>query len=164
MSETDVSDRELTSLGLDLVSEESTMALATAGDGTAWAAPVYFAFHKSAFYFFSDPASRHIQEALKSGQASATVYPFVSAWQEIRGVQMSGTVRPVSPGLEAVQSIRAYIHKFPFTREFFKPGEAADLESFGKRFKVRLYAFVPTRVYYLDNQIAFGFRKEIRLT
>ena len=164
MSRTDIGDREVTSLALDLVSRENAMALATAREGTAWTAPVYFVFHKSAFYFFSDPASRHVQEALKSGQASATVYPFVSTWQEIRGVQMSGTVRAVSPGLEAVGSIRAYVRKFPFTREFFSPGDAADLESFGKRFKVRLYAFVPTLVYYLDNQVAFGFRKEIRFT
>jgi len=163
MGTTEPSDRELTSLAMDLVGRESTMALATAVGNAAWAAPVYFVFHGSAFYFFSDPKSRHIEEARESGQASATVYPHADTWREIRGIQMSGRIENISPGLEAVRSIRAYLQKFPFTREFFNPGDSPDLESFGKRFNVRFYAFRPQVVYYLDNRIQFGFRKEVRL-
>ena len=151
-------------MAVNLVTGESTMALATAREDEPWTAPVYFVFRRAAFYFFSDPESRHVREALASGRASATVYPFVSTWQEIRGVQMSGSVERVSPGLEAVQAVRAYVGKFPFTREFFSPGDALDLEGFTKRFKVRLYAFLPKLVFYSDNRIRFGFREEVRLT
>jgi uncharacterized protein YhbP (UPF0306 family) len=163
MNDTELNPKELTALALDLVEKESTMALATAMKSTAWAAPVYFSLYKSAFYFFSDPESRHIQESRETGQAAATIYPFVATWQEIRGVQMTGEIQRVSPGLEAIQSIRAYTRKFPFTKEFFKPGEALDLETFVKRFKVRLYKFVPSLIYYLDNKIRFGFREKISL-
>jgi len=163
MDDADRTDRELTSLAVDLVERESTMALATARGNVSWAAPVYFVFHGSAFYFFSDPKSRHMEEARESGQASATIYPHADTWREIRGIQMSGRIENIPPGLEAVRSIRAYLRKFPFTREFFSPGDSPDLESFGKRFNVRFYAFRPQLAYYLDNRIKFGFRKEVRL-
>ena len=79
------------------------------------------------------------------------------------GVQMSGSIEGVSPGLEAIQAIRAYIRKFPFVKEFFKPGASLDLVSFGERFKVRLYRFDPQLIYYLDNEIRFAFRQEVIL-
>ncbi|UCG66371.1 MAG: hypothetical protein JSW12_04910 [Deltaproteobacteria bacterium] len=67
----DVSDEEVRVLAEDLIRQESTMTMATAGGDVAWAAPVYYVFWKSSFYFFSEPTSRHIQESIKSGQASA---------------------------------------------------------------------------------------------
>jgi len=36
-------------------------------------------------------------------------------------------------------------------------------DTFAKRFGVKLYGFVPSLVYYLDNQIRFAFREEVRL-
>ena len=157
-------EQELKSLAIDLINKQSTMALATARADIAWAAPVYYVFYKSAFFFFSDPDSRHIQEAVESRQAAASIYPYADTWQGIRGIQMSGRIRLVTPGLTAVQAIKAYIDKFPFTKEFFKPGQALDLESFGKQFRVRLYRLDPIQVYYLDNQIRFGFREEVILS
>jgi uncharacterized protein YhbP (UPF0306 family) len=162
-SEPIISEQKVAALAKNLIEKESTMALATARDNRAWSAPVYFVFHKSGFYFFSDPMSRHIQESRMSTQVSATIYPSVSKWQEIRGVQMSGSIEGVSPGLDAIQAIRAYIRKFPFTKEFFKPRATLDLVSFGERFKVRLYRFDPQLIYYLDNEIRFGFRQEVIL-
>jgi uncharacterized protein YhbP (UPF0306 family) len=150
-------------LAVDLIEEESTMTLATARGNVAWSAPVYYIFFKSCFYFFSDPTSRHIQESLASNQASCSIYANASTWQEIRGVQMSGHVESVAPRLGAIEVIRAYLKKFPFTRDFFKPGQALDLEAFVKRFKVRLYRYKPTLVYYMDNSIRFGFREEVVL-
>lgn len=157
-------DFNLQRLAIDLINQQSTMALATANEDIPWAAPVYYVFYKSTFFFFSNPESRHIREAVESGQASATIYPLADTWQGIRGIQMSGHIKIVSPGLTAIQAVRAYIEKFSFTKEFFKPGQALDLESFGKQFRVRLYRLVPRLVYYLDNQIRFGFREEITLS
>jgi len=154
---------DLQTLTRELVDAQSTMALATARNDAAWTAPVYYVFYNGGFYFFSAPDSRHILESADSGQAAATIYPFVSSWQEIRGVQMSGHIQKVSPGLRAVQALRAYIAKYPFTREFFDPSLNLDLESFTKRFRVRLYCFQPEIVYYLDNNIQFGFRKAVQL-
>ena len=159
-----IDKEELNKLAIDLINEQSTMALATASKNIAWAAPVYYVYYKSAFFFFSDPQSRHILEAMASEQASAAIYPLADTWPGIRGIQMSGSIQSVAPGLTAVQAVRAYIKKFPFTKEFFEPGQALDLENFGKRFRVRLYRLDPQLVYYLDNQIRFGFRVEIKLS
>ncbi len=150
-------------LAVDLIEEQSTMTMATAKGEVAWSAPVYYVFFKSCFYFFSDPTSRHIQESLAGGQASCSIYANASTWQEIRGIQMSGHVETVAPRLGAIEVIRAYLKKFPFTKDFFKPDQAMDLEAFVKRFKVKLYRFKPTLVYYLDNSIRFGFREEVVL-
>jgi hypothetical protein len=146
-----------------LIEEQTTMALATSGGNTAWAAPVYYVFSNGSFYFFSDPASRHIREALTSGQAASTIYAPASSWQEIRGIQMSGVVAELPAGIEAVKVIRAYLRKFPFTKEFFSRSEDLDLPAFSNRFRVRLYRLMPDLVYYLDNGIRFGFRERVVL-
>jgi uncharacterized protein YhbP (UPF0306 family) len=148
---------------LDLIRGQSTMAFATAGNQGAWVAPVYYVFHYGGFYFFSDPQSRHIREALDGHLAAAAIYPRADTWKGIRGVQMSGRIRPAGADLRAIKALRAYIAKYPFTMEFFERGQNMDLENFSRRFKVRLYRLDPEVVYYLDNQIKFGFRKEITL-
>jgi len=146
-----------------LIEEQSTMTLATAALHEAWAAPIYYAYFKTGFYFFSDPASRHIIESLENGQAAAAIFAASSSWQEIRGIQMTGVVKAVSSGLEAIAAIRAYLKKFPFTRDFFDSGDSVNLAAFTKRFKVKLYRLNPSLVYYLDNSIRFGFRESVTL-
>ena len=47
--------KQLRSLAKGLIDEQSTVTLATCGKDGAWAAPVYYVFLKSAFYFFSGP-------------------------------------------------------------------------------------------------------------
>ena len=56
--------RELTAMARQLIAEQNTLTLATAQNETAWAAPVYYVFVKSTFYFLSSPDSRHITQAL----------------------------------------------------------------------------------------------------
>ncbi len=154
---------DLKGLAEEIIDQESTLTLATAKGGLAWAAAVYYVYLNACFYFFSDPESRHIQESLASGQASAAIHAVASTWKEIRGIQMSGKIGAVSVGPEAVRVIRAYLKKFTFTEEFFKPGQLLDLAAFSKRFKVRLYKFQPSLIYYLDNAIRFGFREQVVL-
>jgi uncharacterized protein YhbP (UPF0306 family) len=155
--------QQLRKLAEDLVKEQNTMTFATASGDVAWAAPVYYANQDFNFYFFSDPDSRHIQESLKSNQASAAIFHQSSTWREIRGIQMSGTISPVSVGMEALRAVRGYLKKLPFTEEFFDQGQKLDLEAFAKRFRVRLYRFKPDAVYYMDNRIRFSFREKVSL-
>ena len=156
-------NRELTAMARQLVAEQNTLTLATAEGDTAWAAPVYYVFLKSTFYFLSGPNSRHITEALRNGQASGAVHAVASTWKQIKGLQMTGRVRAVKPGLEAVQVLRAYLKKYPFTTDFFKGNVTLDLDTFAERFGVKLYGFIPSLVYYLDNQIRFAFREKVAL-
>lgn len=150
-------------LALSLIEEQHIMTLATAGARGPWAAPVYYTFLESAFYFFSDPSSRHIEDSLQSPRTSAAIFAQVFSWQDIRGLQMSGVVEAVLPGPEALRVVRSYIGKFPFTRTFFTPSQPLDLNAFSNRFRVRLYRFEPDLVYYLDNGIGFGFRQRVHL-
>ncbi len=154
---------ELRKLAEELLKGQNTMTLSTAVKDVAWAAPVYYAHIDFRFYFFSDPSSRHIQEALAGRQVAAAIFHQSSTWKEIRGIQMSGPVQPLSPGLESVRAIRAYLKKFPFTLEFFGSGEKLDLDGFSKRFRVRLYRFRPEVCLYMDNRIRFSFRERLDL-
>ena len=154
---------ELTNLALDLIHQESTMTLATAQDNATWAAPVYYVFHDCVFYFFSKPQSRHILQAATNDSVSAAIHAFADTWQGIKGIQMSGHIRNVRPGITDIAPIKAYLKKFPFTKELFEPGQALDLAGFTERFKVKFYRFEPDRVFYLDTRIRFGFRAEVEL-
>jgi uncharacterized protein YhbP (UPF0306 family) len=155
--------QELSGLAGRLIAEQTTMTLATASKDVAWAAPVYYVFHKAGFYFLSDPKSRHIEQALQSGQTASSIHAPASTWKQIRGLQMAGTIEQVYGGLEALQAMKEYLKKYPFTREFFGKNASLDLTSFGERFGVKLYKFVPALIYYLDNQIRFAFREVVRL-
>ncbi len=155
-------EAELSALAGRLAADQTTMTLATAEDGEPWAAPVYYVFFRSAFYFLSSPESRHIKEALENGRASSAIYASGSTWQEIRGLQMAGSLNPVSGGLEAFQGLHEYLKKFPFTKEFFKNNKMLDPKHFWERFGVKLYRFGPSLVYYLDNRIRFAFREEVK--
>jgi uncharacterized protein YhbP (UPF0306 family) len=156
-------ETELSALAGHLAAEQTTMTLATARSDTAWAAPVYYVFFKSAFYFLSSPDSRHITEAFETQQASSAVHASGASWQEIRGLQMSGIIQPVEGRLEAFQVLRVYLKRFPFTKDFFNKSTSMDLKSFWNRFGVKLYRFKPSKAYYLDNRIRFAFRAEVKI-
>ena len=157
------SAQELSALAENLIRDQYTMTLATTLNTAAWAAPVYYVNMGFKFYFFSDPQSQHIRESQESHQAAAAIFAQASTWKEIRGIQMSGEIRPLSPGIEALRALRAYLRKFPFTKEFFDSAQKLDIEAFAKRFKVRLYRFQPLLLYYMDNSISFSFREKVPL-
>ena len=156
--------QELKDLAKRLIAEQNTLTLATALQNIPWAAAVYYVNREFTLYFFSDPASRHIRESMNSGQASAAISVPASTWKEIRGIQASGVVSAVSPGLESINALRAYLKKYPFTKEFFDSNQDINLDAIVKKFKVRLYRFQPTLLYYMDNGIRFGFRKNVELS
>ena len=155
--------KELKALATGLINEQSTMTLASCKESVAWAAPVYYVFLKSAFYFFSDPWSRHIVEGLETGQASGAIHGFAVGWQEIRGIQMTGCIETLSMGFESAEVIRIYLKKFQFTKALFSSGAALNLDAFTTRFRVKLYKLKPTLIYYLDNSLRFGFREKVML-
>ena len=148
---------------LDLINNQSTMTLATAKNDSAWAAPIYYAYRRRFFYFFSDPEARHIVEGLTTGESSAAIYSPSIGWRDICGIQMAGKIERVPIGKEATQAFGVYLKKFPFCKEFFAPGRLLKLETFVGRFKVKLYRFKPGLVYYLDNRIHFGHRELVIL-
>jgi uncharacterized protein YhbP (UPF0306 family) len=145
----------------ELVDGETTLTLATSGENGPWSAPVYFVIVDRRFFFFSSPQSRHIQHALKSGSAAASIFHQADAWRSIRGMQMRGAIERVHAVGLSVKVIAAYLQRFPFTRDFFPDHSTLDLDDFFSRFKARLYTFTPTNVHYTDNRFGFGSRQSI---
>lgn len=154
---------KLKKLAESFIAGWNIMTLATTSERGVWAAPVYYVYLDSCFYFFSDPESRHVRDALMSGQAACAISAFSASWRDIRGIQMKGRIKPVSGGWQAVNVFRAYIQKYSFVSEFFDSGQDMDPEMFLDRFRVKLYQFTPDETYYLDNSIRFGFREAITL-
>ena len=148
-------------LALQLIQTQKPLVLATAAP-EPWSAPVYYEYKKQRFYFFSAADSRHIAAALSSGRCSGAVFRDSDNWREIEGLQMEGSLEEVRFGAEAAGVFATYVQRFPTVKSFF--AEAVfDFAQFVQRFSARLYAFVPERVFYVNNQIGFGKRRETEL-
>ncbi len=158
-----ISGNALRQAARDFLRAHHTLTLATTRDNLPWAAAVYYVFRGKKIYFFSNPDSRHIQDACRTGKAAAVISSDNQEWQTIQGVQMSGSIYEVTAGIEAAGAIQRYLRAFPFVKSFFKGTEKLNLTALMNRFKARLYCFEPECVYYLDNHIAFGFRKKVFL-
>lgn len=131
------------------------MTLATANaDGEAHAAPVYFAARQNPalpleLYFFSATDSRHAQDLMTNPRAAAAIYPETAGWEEIRGLQMHGTVSQLAIGEAWEAAWQVYLEKFPFTGDM-KAIIAQNV----------LYALRPSWVRLVDNRQGFGFKQE----
>jgi uncharacterized protein YhbP (UPF0306 family) len=158
----EISPQNLVQRAKRLLREQFTMTLATAHGDAPWAASVYYIHRKKSQYFYSVHQSRHVLVALAGGRASATVFADSNSWQEIRGLQMAGSVSLVQPVLEALAALFTYMPKYSLVKDFFKARTKMDLEVFKQKFNVRLYRFTPPLIYYVDNGIKFGFHQEVK--
>lgn len=152
---------DLRQAALELIQGESTLTLATAGETGPWSAPVYYVCQDGRFYFFSSPQSLHIQQSMASGTAAASLFCQANSWQDIRGIQMTGTLQRIRSVPLSLKIIAIYLKRFPFTREFFPDDPQPNLDAFFSRFKARLYTFIPIDVFYTDNRFGFGTRQRI---
>ncbi len=127
------------------------MTLATSSPaGLPHAAPVYFAADKrGCLFFFSDAASQHSLDLAANHHAAAALHPLVSGWQEIRGLQLRGTVRLVPLGEEWEQGWQVYLAKFPFVAQLKETV-----------LRTALYVFEPDWVRLVDNRLGFGHKEE----
>ena len=148
---------------MQLICGESTLTLATCGKEGIWSSPVYYVYREGQFFFFSSPQSRHIRQALKSGQAAASLFSRTNNWESIQGLQMQGVVKQISEPFQTMAVLTNYLKRFPFTREFFPKDWRFDPASFLDHFKAKLYSFSPSEIFYLDNRYGFGNRQRIQL-
>ncbi len=127
------------------------LTLATTGaDGAPHAAAVYFAAdERNRLYFFSEPESQHTRDLTANPRAAAAIQPHVSGWQEIRGLQLRGTVALVPEGAEWEHAWQVYQARFPFV---------AGLKEI--IVKNSLYVFTPDWIRLVDNRRGFGYKEE----
>ena len=104
------------------------MTLATSGSQTARRTPprsISPRMSDGRLYFFSEPDSQHSPDLHANPRAAAAIHPLVSGWQEIRGLQLRGRVRPVPAGRRmGARPGRLYQAKFPFVRRDLKEAVA----------------------------------------
>lgn len=142
-----------------LLEESRVMTLATSGPHGPWAAPVLYAWEPSdppLLYFMSRLGTRHVQDALRTGQAAAAIHP--PDTRPLRGVQMRGTVLLLS-GEAAARAIQRYLLRFPSARGRFPVEDI--LEEQGE---IRFFCFRPEQAFVLSEpHFGWGVRREVPL-
>ncbi len=147
-------DREKLRQIAGFLESETTLALATAAsDGTPCVAPLFYVPRAGArLFWFSSPSSRHSRNLRKNPRAAGTVYRRTGDWKKIRGVQMLGSVLPVSDAALRREVVQAYTERFHLGALF----EAQIRKS-------TLYCFRPEWLRYIDNSRRFGYKFEVSL-
>ena len=147
-----------------IIESQHVMTIASADNGSPWAAPVYYIFYDGSFYFFSKPDSRHITDTMNKGKAAASIHADSSGWADIRGIQMSGVISAAGINRTSGNAFKNYIKRFNFISEIKNVASSAkDIGSLESAFKVKFYKLTPLSLYYLDNSIRFGFRETVFL-
>lgn len=148
-----------------LIRKQRTMVLATGTGSEPWAAPVYYVYGAPGFYFFSKPNARHIEQSLAANAAAASIFADSDQWTQIQGLQMNGKIQLVEKLTEQLKIGTRFILKFPFAEPFLRIGKNGkqpdDPPNIGDR--VKLYAFLPRSIYYVNNQLGFGKRLPVEL-
>jgi len=155
---------DLRSRLLEFLGRHDTMTLATVGpDGEPQAAAVFYAVDDELnLYFLSDPKTRHSQNLQRESRAAATIQADGQAWQEIRGLQIEGTVRPVDGTGEKARAVRAYALRFSFLRGLLENNPAdAPVALRGPLAGSRFYLLRPAWIRLIDNNQGFGHKEEI---
>jgi uncharacterized protein len=136
------------------------LTLATYSNKEIWTAPVYYVFYDKKFYFFSNPDSRHIKEALYlnrlKNRVAASVFSDDTDFKNIKGLQMQGNTVKVDNKKDAVLCAMGYVKKYKIY-----PNTENILEFFQKEYRAGLYCFIPEIIYYLDNTEKIGSREKI---
>jgi uncharacterized protein YhbP (UPF0306 family) len=145
----------------DFIAAQNTLTLATTNvDSSPHACDLFYTFVEDAFYFLSDPKTRHIQNLAHEPHASATIHGVSQGWQDIRGVQIIGIAARVDGLAERTRAFAQYLVKYAFVREFLPSvgtlGHAHDI--FGV---VDLYKLTPRWLRWIDNTQGFGYKETI---
>jgi uncharacterized protein YhbP (UPF0306 family) len=139
----------------DLLKSQSTMVISTCETG-GWphATPLfYLAGSQFELYWFSSPSSLHSENAARTSRASVAIHVSTTEWQQIRGVQMRGTVHKITQRIQRREISKAYRARFNLGGVLFRAAMA----------KSSLYVFRPCWIRYLDNTRGFGFKFEADL-
>jgi uncharacterized protein YhbP (UPF0306 family) len=137
-----------------LLGSQSTLVLSTCdAAGRTHATPLfYLAGADFELYWLSSKSSIHSRNAEIIPQVSAAIYAATERWQEIRGVQMHGTVSRITERKQRREISKQYRSRFQLN-DAFRVVMARN----------SLYVFRPCWIRYLDNTRRFGFKFEVDL-
>jgi uncharacterized protein YhbP (UPF0306 family) len=139
----------------------NTMTLATSAGDVPWAATVFYASDDLSLYFFSAPESRHSENLARNPRVAVTIQEDYRDWQQIKGIQLGGTVALVDSALEKAKALAVYALKYPEVIKLFTdPASGVFHRAF---LKVKFYRVTPEQVFFIDNAQGFGRRQELVL-
>ncbi len=137
---------------LELLKETPAFTLATLDpNGAPRATPLFFASDELALIFLSDPSSQHSHNLQADPRCAASLYPAITDWRELRGLQMRGRARHLTEA-EAPHALELYLRRFPFAADLAAAVEGA-----------APYRFQPSWIRRIDNRQGFGFQQEWQL-
>jgi len=154
---------ELKKTILEYLQNHHTVSLATERDGIPHAATVFYVSIGFDLYFLSSPTSRHGENFKHNPLVAATVNEDYSAWQQIKGIQLSGRVENVGGILDNGRIARAFVSKYPDVADFLLSPRRLGQAIARKVSKVRFYRLRPSRIRLIDNAIDFGKHEELIL-
>ena len=131
--------------------EHHVITLATSDAQGPWAAPVFYVHLGFTLYFVSSPRSRHARQVAIQPRAAGAIHAAARDWRDIQGLQLEGVVTHLA-GEELVAAKACYTARFAFVNDT-EPLAAALA-------RIAWYRFQPTRLWFLDNRVAFGQREE----
>lgn len=148
----------------ELMDSNTTITLACSLEDVPWAAAVYYARRDFDLVFFSDRSSRHSQAFRKNPQAAGAIHGQYSTWQEIKGLQLAGTVERITSVIERAKAAAVYLKRYPFVRQFLTEPEALSIDVAAGVAGVSLYVFRTRTVRYVSNAEGFGIRWRLEIS
>lgn len=155
-------DSDLRDRVLAYLESRTVFNLATAGPAGLWASAVLYVSDGTTLYFTSVAVTRHGQNMRATRACAGTISDECHAFEQMKGVQLEGTVERVEDRAELRRVLRAYLTRFPFAAGLWN-GEtnpdviASDVGIHG------FYRVVPNKLLFTDNTHSPGMREELAL-
>lgn len=142
---------------LEYLGTHNVMTLATVGADGPWAAAVFYVNEGTALYFLSAPTTRHCQNMQCNPRIAATVQEDYSQWEQIKGVQIEGTVQRLNAN-DQHHAADLYAQKFAFMDPLRIPTAFAAAMQ-----KIAWYRLTPASLYFIDNSLGLGHRVRVEV-
>ena len=100
---------------LEFIAEHHVLTLATAVNNQPYCANCFYVYlpHENCFVFSSDTDTKHGSDALANSYVAASIVLETETIGKIRGLQINGTLQPVSDELKGKAKL-AYLKRFPY--------------------------------------------------
>jgi uncharacterized protein YhbP (UPF0306 family) len=145
--------RDIVEKARRIIQSNRYMTLATFDGATPWAAPVaYVIDDQFSFYWGSLPDTRHSRDVKATGLAAIAVFDSTASYDDVDGIQASGTAGVIERPDEAATVRDLYVARYPMHRDV----QVSDLTGAGR---FRLYRFRPTAMFKLDTSTTDGDRR-----
>jgi uncharacterized protein YhbP (UPF0306 family) len=141
------------------LASQHVMSLATLGPEGPHATSLFFACDGLGLVWLSDPDTQHSRQIEADPRVAATVAPDYSDFSAIRGVQITGTARPVTRVDERARHLGQLQTRYPFLRQL-----ASGLPKLRDSYaRAAVYRLQPISFVLIDNRKGFGHKEKLNL-